>query len=418
MSAALASYQPANPERNPANAFEFLCSLAAAAINAHAINAHATNASTPQASAIDSVPRAGCPPSAPVGLDWSAFLQLAEHHGVLALIAADILVRPELPLTIEQSVRAFHAANAKRSLWLASELGAILDHFAKKDIRAIPYKGPVLAQSAYGNLALRTFHDLDLLIPATQFAAAKNALAGIGFHPSQALALAVERLYLRTGYERSFDGAAGKNMVELQWQLLPRLYAVDASRAGMSFNDLDARAGRITLGTASVPCLSPEDSFLTLCLHGAKHLWSRLIWVADIAATLRSQPIDFAAVSRRARAMGIARIAAVSLRLAEQLLSAPLPEAARGLITRHPEELRLANEFSSRLARSTAYDFDSADYFLEIRRLRERPTDRWAYLWRLLWTPGPGEVAAVKLPEPLFPLYRVVRLGRLLRKLV
>jgi len=336
---------------------------------------------------------------------------------VLALVAGDVLARPQVPAEIKQSVHSFYATNVKRGLWLAAELAAILEHFAKKGVPAIPYKGPVLAQSAYGNLALRTFHDLDLLIPLAQFAPAKNALAEIGFHPSQALSPPVERLYLHTGYERSFDGAAGKNMVELQWDLLPRFYAVDCSTAGMSVDALLSRAGRTSLGAAEVPCLSPEDSLLALCLHAAKHLWARLLWVADISATLRCHEIDFAAVAQRARALGIARIVAVSLRLAEQLLHTQLPATARELSTSQAEELLLTNEFVARLTRSAAYDFESPDYFLKIRRLRERPADRWRYLWRLLWTPGPGELAAIKLPEPLFPLYHVVRVGRLLRKL-
>ena len=135
---------------------------------------------------------------------------------------------------------------------------------------------------------------------------------------------------------------------------------------------------------------------LVLCLHGAKHLWMRLIWVADIAGSLRVPGIDFAAVVERARTLGIARIVGVSLWLSERLLGAG---------------------FATRLARAAAYDFESVEYFRQILKLRERPGDRWRYLWRLTWTPGRGEVAAVELPERLFPLYCVVRIGRLLRKL-
>jgi hypothetical protein len=49
-------------------------------------------------------------------------------------------------------------------------------------------------------------------------------------------------------------------------------------------------------------------------------------------------------------------------------------------------------------------------------KLRERRGDRWRYLWRLVWTPSAGDIAAVRLPEALFPLYRIVRIGRLMRK--
>jgi hypothetical protein len=40
------------------------------------------------------------------------------------------------------------------------------------------------------------------------------------------------------------------------------------------------------------------------------------------------------------------------------------------------------------------------------------------FLARLVFTPGPGEWQAVRLPRPLFPLYYAVRLFRLAAKLV
>ncbi len=86
------------------------------------------------------------------------------------------------------------------------------------------------------------------------------------------------------------------------------------------------------------------------------------------------------------------------------------------MIAADPQVPVLGAEFAARLARGAAYDFESTEYFRLILKLRERRADRWRYLWRLFWTPGVGDLAAVRLPEPLFPLYRFVRIGRLLRK--
>ncbi|MGA9497889.1 MAG: nucleotidyltransferase family protein, partial [Terriglobales bacterium] len=228
---------------------------------------------------------------------------------------------------------------------------------------------------------------------------------------------AIERLWLRTGNERSFDGAVGKNLVELQWALLPHFYSIV-----LPVEDLLARAGRTVVGGCEVPCLSPEDSLLVLCLHAAKHLWSRLIWLSDIVETLRSQgqaqAIDYALVFSRAHALGVARILGVGFWLVKNLLGAELPKAAEQMITADDDVSVLGNEFAERLARGAAYDFESTEYFRLILKLRERRGDRCRYLWRLLWTPGAGDVAAVRLPEALFPLYRIVRMGRLMRKLM
>jgi hypothetical protein len=94
-----------------------------------------------------------------------------------------------------------------------------------------------------------------------------------------------------------------------------------------------------------------------------------------------------------------------------------LPSAAEEVIAGDPKIAVLGGVFAARLARSATYDFESPEYFRLILRLRERRSDRWRYLWRLVWTPGTGDLAAVQLPEALFPLYRLVRLARLARKL-
>ncbi len=361
-------------------------------------------------------------------VDWSEVIRLAEHHGVLPLAARNLIenFRVEngrgLSTEVERSLRSAYDENLRRNLWFTAELARIMQHFERRQLRALPYKGPALARSIYRDLGLRSFSDLDFLISPEDFDQAKQALAEIGYCPSAlhdptAESPAIERLRLRTGYELSFDGADGKNMVELQWALLPHFYAVD-----LRVQDLLARAGKTVVGELEVSCLSPEDSLLVLCLHAAKHLWTRLIWLSDIAETLRThsgtQTIDYSLAFSRARALGIARVLGVSFWLVKNVLRAEIPKSAEEMIAADLRVPVLGAEFAARLARGATYDFESTEYFRLILKLRERRGDRWRYLWRLVWTPGAGEVAAVRLPEALFPLYRIVRIGRLMRKLV
>ncbi len=347
-------------------------------------------------------------------LDWSEFLRLAEQHGVLPLAARNLTDHARgLPPEIERSLRSAYDANLRRSLWFAAELARIMAQFESRQLRAVSYKGPVLAQSLYGDLGLRSFSDLDFLISPADFERAKQFLAEIGYRPSADLTPAVERLWLRIGYERSFDGAAGKNLVESQWALLPHFYGVD-----LPVDGLLARTGRTVVGGREMPCLSPEDSLLVLCLHAAKHLWARLIWLSDIAGTLQNQTIDYALAASRARALGIARILGVSFWLVKNVLREELPQLANEMIAGDRRVEALGGEIAERLVRGAVYDFESAEYFRLILKLRERRGDRWRYLWRLVWTPGAGDVEAVRLPEALFPLYRAVRMARLTRRLL
>jgi len=352
-------------------------------------------------------------------LDWSEFLRLAEHHGIVPLAAFNLIEHGRgepgrgLPPEIERSLRSAYEANLRHSLWFAAELARIMQHLEHRQLRAVPYKGSVLAQSLYRDLGLRSFSDLDFLISSKDLERAKRALAEIGYRPSANLKPAVERFWLRKGNERAFDSAAGKNLVELQWALVPHFYAVD-----LRVEDLLARAGRTVVGGCEMPCLSPEDSLLVLCLHAAKHLWSRLIWLSDIAETLRTQTIDYSRVFSQARSRGIARILGISFWLVKNVLRAELPKPAEEMIAADLRVPALGREFAERLARGAAYDFESTEYFRLILKLRERRADRLRYMWRLVWTPGTGDIAAVRLPEALFPCYRIVRMGRLMRKLV
>jgi hypothetical protein len=348
------------------------------------------------------------------GIDWTALLRLAEHHGVQPLVARNLIAHaPGLPPEIKQALRSAFDENVRRNLWFASELVRIADQFETNHLRAIPYKGPVLAESAYGDVALRNFGDLDFLISPADFERAKQALEELGYRPSKEMRPAVERFWLRNGYECAFDSAAGKYLVELQWGLTPHFYAID-----LRVEELLARSGRTVLGGRELASLSAEDSLLVLCLHAAKHLWMRLIWICDIAETMRTQGVDWPLFCARARELSILRMVGVSFWLVRALFSFELPGPAQEIADGDSRVRELGEEFAARLARSATYDFESPEYFKWILKLRERRRDRVRYLWRLTWTPGEGDIAAVRLPEALFPMYRAVRIVRLMRKLV
>ena len=347
-------------------------------------------------------------------VDWVEFQRLAEYHGVLPLAARNLMEHGRgLPVEIQRSLRSAYEANLRRSLWFSAELSRISRHFEGKNLRAVPYKGPVLAEAVYRDPGLRSYSDLDLLIIPDDFARAKQALTELGYRPTSDQSAAIERLWIWAGYERSFDGLAGKNLVELQWSLLPYFYGVD-----VRVEELAARAGRISIAGCEVACLSPEDCVIVLCLHAAKHLWTRLIWLSDIAEAASLESVNWALVTAQAEALGVVRMLGVSFWLTKNILRSKLPAAAEEIVGGDARVSAIGAEFAERLRRGDTYNFESTEYFRLILKLRERRSDQLRYLWRLVWTPGPGDVAAVQLPQVLFPLYRMVRLGRLLRKIL
>jgi hypothetical protein len=114
----------------------------------------------------------------------------------------------------------------------------------------------------------------------------------------------------------------------------------------------------------------------------------------------------------------VERILRITLLLANRLLATPIPASLANEIVADRAAQAFTEEIAAAMAAGVAYQDEPRSYFRLMMRLRERRADRLRFLTRLTFTPGPGEWAAVRLPKPLFPLYRLVRLARLSARFV
>jgi len=346
------------------------------------------------------------------GVDWDRLLRLAQHHGLVPLVYRCLSTAVEVSQSaFLEALRQQDKLNAHQTLWLTVELLNLHRHLAARGLEVLPYKGPVLAEILYGNVTLRQFSDLDFLVRAPDLPRIKAALAELGYEPGLRLNQAAERAYLKSGYEYTFDGARGRNLLEIKWRILPQFYAI-----GFDVDDFFQRAVVATVQGQRLRTLCDQDLMLVLCVHAAKHGWKQLSWLCDIAQLARSRALDWAALLAQAQKLGVARIVSVTFLLAQKLLGATVPALlnlegdakAEGLALRILQQIVTEEEF----------DPESLAYFRLMLELRERGRDRASFLWRLCVTPGVGEWSAIQLPRPLFPLYRVVRVCRLARRLV
>jgi hypothetical protein len=346
------------------------------------------------------------------GVDWERLVRLADHHGLVPLVFRRLSAEMDASRSPGlEALRQQDNANAHRTLWLTLELLNIHRHLQARGLEVLPYKGPVLAEALYGNVALRQFSDLDLLIRSDDLRTIKEALAELGYEPGLRLAQAAERDYLKSGYEYTFDGARGRNLLEIKWQILPRFYAI-----GFDVNDFFERAASVTIEGQKLRTLCDQDLMLVLCVHAAKHTWKQISWLSDIVQLARSHALDWVALQAKAESLGVTRIVAVTFLLAHKLLGTVWP-AQLGVEKDRVEEL-LAQRIVQLMVAEEELDPESMAYFRLMMELRERRRDRFSFWWRLLFTPGAGEWSAVRLPAPLFPLYRVVRIGRLAGRLM
>jgi hypothetical protein len=278
--------------------------------------------------------------------------------------------------------------------------------FEKHSIKALAHKGPVLAQHLYGDPAMRDFGDLDFLVSTTDVPRARAALQELGYKPRFELTPLQEREYFRSGYEYVFGSAAEPNLIELQWQIVPRFYSIPFSMGRLFQRSIECEIEGVRVRT-----LSDEDLILVLCVHAAKHGWSQLGMIRDIATLARFE-LDWNWIESEAGRLGIQRIMAVSLELARTLLGLELPRA----LAFKPSVVDIRNivsEIQQRMIRGEEPATESTRYFRSMMNLRERWQDRARFVGRLAFTPSIGEWQAVSFPDRLFPIYRVVRVWRL-----
>jgi hypothetical protein len=343
------------------------------------------------------------------GVDWTAALELARRHRLVPFLHRHLQDAP-LPPAAAAGLRALNRDAVHRGLEMAAELRRLVDALAAAGVDALAYKGPALAMRAYGRLAMRSFIDLDLLVRPGDVPRALAVLAAEGYAAALELTRAQERWFRRV------DG--DYPLVHRETGLLVELHArVSSERFCMpiSTDALMRRSRTVAVGGGEVRTLGDDDLLLVLCAHGAKHRWKRLEWIAALAELLRAGRGDVHAALRLASGVHARRTLLLGLSLARRLLDAPLPPAAAAEIDGDPGLAALAAEAEGRLFGEEPEDGDETTANLRFNlRLRDGAADRARYAARWLFAPSPEDWRWARLPDALFPLYRVLRPVRLL----
>lgn len=341
-------------------------------------------------------------------IDWTWLVEHALSHGLGALLCRHLteVAGDLVPDDIAIAATTYARDRASYTETAVAELAELVSVLAASGVCVLPFKGPVFGAQAYCDPSLRVFADLDLLIAAEDITAALAVLDRLGYR-SDVADLSPRRMrdYHRyNGQDALF--AAGRMAVEPHWAFAPRTLS-------MAFDPMTlwARAGSIEVSGRPLPCVAPEDAMLIACLHGGKEQWSRLSWIADVAALMQAHVLDWTAILERAGASGLRRMVLLGARLAERLLDAALPEPLPAAIIADRAVDRLVDRvqgglFAGAAAAPSVFQFTGFRW-----SMRERWSDRLRYLSRTLLTARVTHFRSLDLPDGLAFLYPAVRLG-------
>ena len=294
-------------------------------------------------------------------LDWPLLLRIVDRQRVAALVHHGLHdAQIDVPETTARSLAAQASRIGLQNLSLAAESVRLQRLLDEAGITVMFLKGVSLSVLAYGSLALKHGKDIDLLVPEKDALTALDLLECAGYRilmPAPDLSQAQRRVVLKYDKEIILEHRQSGLQVELHWHLVNNpdlLRGIDAA----------APTQRVALSAdASLRTLERADLFAYLCAHGAGHGWSRLKWLADLAAlmcNMRGEDIErlYAFAEQR----GAGRCAAQALLLCQELLHFQLsPQFAR----------RLAGDRRVRILKNVALSLISGD--ADALQIWERP---------------------------------------------
>jgi hypothetical protein len=334
---------------------------------------------------------------------------VARRHALRPLAARALRARGvELPPSIQGDVLALSAD----SLRFTQALLEIQDEFSAKSIRLLGYKGPALSALLHGNVAMREFVDIDVLISTNDLSAAVNILEQLGYVSDQKLTPKQDRDFRKTASNFTFLHPETRVSIELHWQIAHRFSGI-----AFDFEDLWQRRFAVDLGNGqAIATFSPSDQLLILALHGARHFWESLGWVADIAYLLQRNDLDFDTVWPRAKSLRLTGMTAWALRFTQECFGGA-PRSIPNEVSLSSIDHALSLSYHRANAESIPPELTFAEHFA-FAALLESLSTRLAYFTRLLFTPGTADWADRDLPEHMHFAYPMVRISRVLRKSV
>ena len=345
-------------------------------------------------------------------LDWEVLFALASEHSVTPLlcrqlhaVAADTLDPAQL-----ERLQKLTQAQASRSLLFTGQLLAVLERFQSHGFHAMPYKGPVLAAQAYGDIALREFDDIDIILRHRDIPKAHDLMIASGYRAKFRWKLSAGADASPVPGEYAYRDESRQVLVELHTERTLRHFPLPPN-----LDDLACRL--VSVGGRDVYTFAPPENLVLLCVHGCKDFWEKLAWIADIAELIQASPrLDWDRCLRLACSVRAQRMTAVGLALAIRFFNAPLPSEIHSRVRADSVAESIASQIESNFFALVRRNLGAAARFNYRRRLLEATLAGWRYSVRLTTAPSDDDWSDVRLPAFLSPLYFALRPLRLLRK--
>lgn len=330
------------------------------------------------------------------------------------LVVRDEAISVDSALT--RRLTELQRASALRNLRQTAQLLRLLDELRAAGVRAMAYKGPLWAELLYGDIGLRSWSDLDLLVAHDQLPKAREVLLSIGFRDSvRSNPKIMQRDHGSLGQVALSCQDAGLN-VELHWEVTAGL-----SPHSLSSGMLLARACEAEILGRRLLRPGETDMLLMTCLDGTRDRWDNLEKLLGVAVQMCRLSLDgWAATLEAAKANSCLRRLSIALMRTSRVIGLQVDERIVSSLAgdRLTQALTRSLRLSERPYACAPARCDGLAGKLWITRSEDSYGAVTRHAAARLFQPGPADWQAVTLPPVLGWLYYPFRPARLAAKLI
>jgi len=353
--------------------------------------------------------------------NYQSLITAATQHGILPLVYKTIKnlhTNHQLPITNHEILSAFkqqYLLIARRNMLMSAELIRIIQLLEKNSIEALAFKGPTLSQMAYGDITLRQYVDLDILVDENHIFRAGELIASNSYIPDSDINFLKNDKLLDVSSDLGFRNTRNNTYIELHWKLFRKKFSKTMDKLNIRSNTTT-----IEIQGKKIKTLQLDLVLVYLCSHGSKHMWERIEWITDIDRLICNvKSIDWEAVWEYAQKMHSINTLLLGLSLSQELFGTNLPTFIEEKIISHEniqplktDTLELLNQNNSTQLQSTgiAAMFKKFDYHA---KLYDSFWDKAKYYFSTFFKVTPDDILNIDLPKSLYFLYYLLRPFRL-----
>jgi len=337
--------------------------------------------------------------------DWKEFINLAFSHGVFPLVYHTLKTYDKLiPNDILKSMKTHNRNIAQQNMLMSVELIKVMKLLKENNIEAIAFKGPTLAQMAYGDISLRQFSDLDILIAQEDILKAYNLLSTFSTTETKYEYLQND-LYMDKLNDITFIHNTNNILIELHWNLFQKQFSDT-----FSFSDILKTKQDLQIQHHTFSIFSNEILLVYLCMHGSKHSWERISWILDIDRILRiHQDLDWDFIEQQAKKLECETMLDLGLSLTKKLFDTPIMYKYNS----NPKLIEyVETSFTDLPLTKTEFTINYNGFKFRYM-LHDNFLSKTRYLLKTLFPINAQDVSFVQLPQKLYFLYYAIKPLRL-----